>query len=203
MKSKNIYLIIVLFVIPMSMFAQYKQSKQSVGITYTGFGSNNAFYWESLVGAGGYTDKGFYSVGINYIHPISKKIDFETGLEYSHLKYKFSNASLGPDAPVPYVFSNQMFTIPATVRIKFLNYFFVNTGLLIDINNGNNRNMDSQSGLGALIGLGAQYDFDSSPISIFVNPYYKHHSILPFSFENKYQLRTDEAGVRVGVEYRF
>ncbi len=199
MKTKNIYLLIALL-IPMSIIAQ---SKQSIGITYTGFGSNNAFYWESLSGAGGYTDKGFYSVGINYMQPISKKIDFETGLEYSHLKYKFSNASLGPDAPKPYVISNKLFTIPAAIRLTFFNYFFLNTGLLIDINDDNSNNMDSQSGIGAMIGVGAQYDFGGSPIAVFVNPFYKHHAIVSFNSDNSYQLRTDEAGVRVGVEYRF
>ncbi len=202
MKTKNIYLVIALL-IPMSMLAQNRMSKQSVGITYTGIGANNAFYWESLVGAGSYADKGFYSIGINYVHPISKTIDFETGMEYSHLKYKFSNASLGPDAPEPSVFSNKLFTIPATIRLKFLNYLFFNTGLLIDFNVGNNSNMDSQSGLGAMIGVGVQYDFGSSPIAVFVNPFYKHHAIVPFNSGDNYQLRTDEGGVRVGVSYLF
>lgn len=201
MKIKNICLLIALL-IPMSMPAQPRQSQQSVGITYTGIGSNNAFYWKSLVGAGGYTDKGFYSIGINYVHPISKKIDLETGFEFSHLKYKFSNASLGPEAPEPYVFSNKLFTIPTTIRLKFLNYFFLNTGLLIDINSSNNSNMDSQSGLGAVIGVGAQYNFGGSPIAVFVNPFYRHHAVLSFNTDG-YQLRTDEAGIRLGVSYLF
>lgn len=202
MKTKNIYLLIALL-IPMSILAQSRMSKQSVGITYTGIGANNAFYWESLVGAGSYTGEGFYSIGVNYVHPISKTIDIETGLEYSHLKYKFSNASLGPDAPAPSVFSYKLFTIPATIRLKFLNYFFLNTGLLVDFNGDNKSNMDSQSGLGAIIGVGAQYDFGGSPIAVFVNPFYKHHAIVPFNRDGNYQLRTDEGGVRIGVSYLF
>ncbi len=186
----------------MSIMARQEQSKRSIGITYTGIGSNNAFYWESLDGAGGYKDKGFYSIGINYVHPISKAIDFETGIEYSHLKYEFSNSSLGPEAPKPYLVSNSLITVPATIRLKFFNWFFLNAGLLIDINSGNNYNMDSQSGLGAMIGVGAQYSFSSIPIALFINPFYKHHAILSFNADG-YQLRTDEAGVRIGVSYLF
>ena len=182
--------------------AQQILSKGSIGITYSGLGDNNAFHWESLDGAGGYTGKGYYSVGINYIYPLSSRWDIETGVEYGAYKYRFSNASLGPDGFDPYMLTNKLITIPATVRFNFLRYFFFNTGLLLDINlDNNNNNMDSQTGIGAMIGLGAKYDFNQIPIGIYLNPYYKHHAVLPFSFE-KYHLRSDEAGFRIGVVYR-
>lgn len=162
----------------LNLHAQQILSKGSIGITYSGLGNNDAFYWESLDGAGGYTGKGYYSVGINYIHPVSSRWDIETGIEYEAYKYRFSNASLGPYAPEPYMLSNKLITIPATARLNFLRYFFINSGLLLDINFENNNNMDSQTGVGAMIGLGAKYDFNQIPIGVFLNSYYKHHTIL-------------------------
>ena len=181
--------------------AQQILSKGSIGIIFSGFGGNDAFHWESLDGVGGYTGKGYYAVGINYIHPLTSRLDIETGVEYGAYKYRFSNASLRPDAPEPYILTNKLITIPATVRFNFLRYFFFNTGLLLDINLVNYKNIDNQTGVGAIIGLGAQYDFNQIPIGVFLNPYYKHHAILPFSFE-KHHLRTDDAGFRIGMVYR-
>ena len=57
------------------------------------------------------------------------------------------------------------------------------------------------SGLGAILGVGAQYEFDNG-LGFFVNPYAKGHALISFSSE-KYPLRLIEAGVRVGVTYSF
>lgn len=185
----------------LNLHAQQTLSRGSLGITYSGLGNNDAFYWEDLIGAGSYTGQGYYSVGINYIHPVSSRWDIETGIEYGAYQYLFSNVSLGPDAPEPYILTNKLITIPATLRFNFLRYFFFNTGLLLDFNLENITRMDSQTGVGAMIGFGAKYDFNKIPIGVFLNPYYKHHAVLPFAFE-KHHLRTDEAGFRIGVVYR-
>lgn len=95
-------------------------SKGSIGFTYSGLGSNDAFYFESIDGGGDYSGKGYYSLGITYIHPITKYIDLGTGISYGKYKYQFSNASLGPDAPKPYRVNNTIIDIPVTVRLSVL-----------------------------------------------------------------------------------
>lgn len=199
-KTKTTIAAILIFTV-FNLQAQQTLPKGAIGITYSGLGDNDAFYWESLEGAGSYTGKGYYSIGVNYIRPALSFLDIETGIEYSRCKYRFSNASLGPNAPEPFMLTNKVITIPATMRLNFLRYFFFNAGLLLDINLENNNHLDNQTGVGAIIGLGAKYDFKQIPIGIFLNPYYKHHAILPFSFE-KYHQRTDEAGFRFGIVYR-
>ncbi|MFA7492460.1 MAG: hypothetical protein WCZ43_02965, partial [Proteiniphilum sp.] len=59
---------------------------------------------------------------------------------------------------------------------------------------------DSQTGIGAMIGVGVKYDLKNVPVGFFANPYFKMHSLLPFSME-KYHQRTDESGFRFGVVY--
>lgn len=200
---KKLSIAAILLCITFTLQAQQTNSKGFIGLTFSGLGSNDAFHWEKLAGAGGYEGKGFNSLGVTYIRPINSRFDLEAGVEYSRFKYRFTNASLGPDAPEPYIVNTSIVGIPVTARLNFLRYFFINAGLLLDVDVSADKSntMDSQSGIGVVIGVGAKYDFRNAPVGIFVNPYYKHHTILPFSM-GKYHLRTDEAGFRLGVVYR-
>lgn len=132
----------------------FSSSKGAIGITYSGLGANHVFYFKSLDGAGGYDDRGYHSFGITYTRALSENIDVETGISYSHHTYLFSNASLGPDAPEPYKVKNSVIDIPVTVRWGFFNYFFLNGGLLLGIDTGKYDHLDSQTGIGAVIGTG-------------------------------------------------
>ncbi|RNC64231.1 outer membrane beta-barrel protein [Proteiniphilum sp. X52] len=204
--SAQCFLIGLLLSVPLSwqgnLNAQstFSGSKGAIGITYSGLGDNDAFHFESLDGAGGYVGKGYYSLGITYIHPLAKRLDIETGISYGKYRYQFSNASLGPDAPEPYKVTNTVVDIPVTARWAFLKYFFLNGGLLLGIDTGKENHLDSQTGIGATIGVGAKYDLKNTGVSLFVNPYYKIHNLIPFSMGN-YHLRTDESGFRLGVVY--
>ncbi|WP_019538339.1 outer membrane beta-barrel protein [Proteiniphilum acetatigenes] len=205
-RSAQCFLIGLLFSVPLfwqgNLHAQstFSDSKGAIGITYSGLGDNDAFYFESLDGAGGYVGKGYYSLGITYIRPLTKRLDIETGISYSKYTYQFSNASLGPDAPEPYNVTNAVVDIPVTVRWAFLKYFFLNGGLLLGIDTGKENHLDSQTGIGATIGVGAKYNLKNIPVGLFVNLYYKMHNLIPFSMENYHQ-RTDESGFRLGVVY--
>ncbi|MFT3903051.1 MAG: outer membrane beta-barrel protein [Niabella sp.] len=174
--------------------------KGAIGITYSGLGVQEPFYFENLVGTGGYDDKGYYSLGITYTRPITRRLDLETGISYSRYKYLFSNASAGPGVVEPFDITNAIVDIPVTVRWNFLRYLFLNGGMIIGIDTGIENNLDSQSGIGAMLGIGAKYDFKKTPIGIFVNPYAKAHALIPFSPE-KYNERTLENGFRFGIVY--
>lgn len=202
MKQVLFFILCFLTGISGSLNAQssFSESKGAIGITYSGLGGNDAFYLQDIIGGGDYRGKGYYSLGITYMRPLKKNIDIETGISYSKYKYQFSNASLGPDAPKPYEVKNAVIDIPVTVRWNFLKYFFLNGGLLLGIDTGKGNHLDSQTGIGATIGIGAKYDLKYTPVGLFVNPYYKRHSLLPFSME-KYHQRTDESGFRFGVVY--
>jgi len=179
--------------------SSFSKSKGAIGVTYSGLGDNDAYYFESLAGVGGYDGKGYYSLGITYIRPITKRLDIETGISYSKYKYRVSSAPM-PDPPAPYNIMNAVVDIPVTVRWNFLKYFFLNGGLLLGIDTGKENDLDSQTGIGAMIGVGVKYDLKNVPVGFFANPYFKMHSLLPFSMEKYYQ-RTDESGFRFGVVY--
>lgn len=80
-----------------------------------------------------------------------------------------------------------------------MKFFFVNGGLLLDLDANSSSPIDSQTGIGGLLNLGAKYDFDCEA-SIFVNPYLKFHSLIPFSPGDNQQ-KVYESGFRVGLTY--
>jgi hypothetical protein len=72
--------------------------------------------------------------------------------------------------------------------------------LIIDTDLSLSSPIDAQVGLGAMLGVGLEYDFKSG-ISLFVNPYFKVHTLVPFSF-NSCSQRFLESAVRFGITYQ-
>lgn len=101
----------------------------------------------------------------------------------------------------PYNADLSLINIPLTVRANFANYFFANVGLLLGFETSSSNIIDKQSGVGALLGVGVQYELNNG-LGLFVNPYTKMHALIPFSAE-KYHQRLLEWGLRVGVTYSF
>lgn len=175
-------------------------SKGAIGITYSGLGYNYANYLKVMDGGGSYDNKGYFSLGITYIHPVTQSLDIEVGVNYNNYTYEFDNPSLGPGVLEPFEVKNEVIDIPITVRWNFHKFFFLNGGLSVGIDTGKYDHLDSQTGIGAMIGVGAKYDLKNSPIGFFVNPYYKMHSLIPF-LKDKNHVRAAEAGFRLGIVY--
>ena len=201
MKTKHLIILsLLLFTCHFGNAQETLRSKQ-VGITFSSFGMNDPFQFDELIGAAGYDSKSFYTLGINYIHPVSNWLDIEAGVEYAkHTVTVYPN--LPPDMDRdPFDRDFSLIDIPLTVRANFWNYFFANGGLLIGFDASSSSPIDSQSGVGAILGIGGQYKF-SNGIGLFINPYAKVHTLIPFSPE-KYHQRLMETGIRVGVTYSF
>ena len=176
-----------------------QKSLGKIGFTYSSFGESNVFRNESLLGEASYNSDRFYTIGINYLRPINNWIELETGLEYSKHTILI-RPNLPPDMDrTPFKANFSLINIPVTLRANFLKFFFVNGGLLLDLDANSSSPIDSQTGIGGLLGLGAKYDFNCGA-SIFVNPYLKFHSLIPFSSGNNQQ-KVYESGFRVGLTY--
>ena len=155
--------------------------------------------FEQLIGSGSYDGKSFYTLGINYVFPCNHWLDIESGLEYSEHTILITPAPTGTP-----VFQHQenfsLLNIPVTARLNFLKYFFINGGVMIDIDASTSSPIDSQTGLGGMLGIAAKYNFKFG-MSVFVNPYTKSHALIPFS-SGKYPQRLMETGIRFGIEYQ-
>lgn len=176
------------------------KGKGQIGITFSSLGPNGLVGFEKTVGGAGYRGNGFFTLGLAYLYPLNKAFDFETGIDYSE-----HNIVTEPYLPLIYhgtpTFMNfSLITVPATIRVTFLKYFFLNTGLFLGFGRGNSTSVVNQNGVGINLGLGLKYDFKKN-LSIFVNPYTKVHSIIPFT---SYGIRRHllESGFRFGILFR-
>ena len=171
-----------------------------IGLSYASFGTNDVIRFQELDGAPSYNSENFYVFGINYIYPINNCLNIETGLEYA--KHTITvKPNLPPDMDnTAYSANLTLIDIPVTVRADFLKFFFVNFGFItgFDISD-NNSPVDSQTGIGAVGGIATKYDFKFG-LSLFVNPYFKAHALIPFT-DNNHQQHMMESGFRFGVTY--
>lgn len=202
---KNFIICMLLSVINLATMNAQKDSTETkigkFGVSFSSFGGSDLFPFQSIDGNAGYDSKGYFAVALNYVRDINRWLDFETGIEYAKYKMATSGGSLTGVYIPPQKFDVQVINIPLTVRANFWNYFFANGGLLVDIDVTKNRDADAQNGLGAMMGIGGNYDFPSG-VSVFVNPYVKVHSLLHFGSDNIHY-RLGNVGVRLGVMYNF
>ncbi|MBI9065179.1 MAG: outer membrane beta-barrel protein, partial [Marinilabiliaceae bacterium] len=178
-----------------------------IGIFYTSFGDNELVRSEGLEGAPGYSGDKFYTLGVNYLYPFTKWLDFQTGLVYSKHQVTITPNVVydyipGVDYPPVKSYNEDLsvISIPVGVQINFLKYLFVNGGFSLDFDAGSSNSFDDQTGIGLQVGAGVQYEFKNK-ISLFINPYSKSHSIVSFSSQDNRQ-RLLEAGVKMGVMLR-
>ncbi|NJK97884.1 MAG: PorT family protein [Chloroflexia bacterium] len=190
----------VLFILITQVKGQGNQTdslKANLGISFSSFGENVIVNSEDIIGGPSYSGQNFFTFGVNYTYPLRKWLDLETGIEYSEHKLKISPA---PGINTPSRSERfSLINIPVTARINFLKYLFVNGGVLIEMDASSSMPINSQTGFGAVLGVGVHYGFKSG-VNLFINPYSKFHSLAPFESGNNHQ-KIFETGVRIGVGF--
>jgi hypothetical protein len=202
MKKINLFIVLFLLSGILAAVAQPVDSGRDIrrfGLTYSSFGSSDVYRFEELTGAASYRGDKFFTLGIAYIKPMRNWLDLESGIEFSRHHIKI-HPNLPPDmddTPRPASFS--LINVPIVLRVNFLKHFFLMGGALVDIHASLESPIDTQNGLGGILGLGLKYDFGFGG-SVFINPYAKFHSLLHFSGHN-YPQRVYESGLRIGLTY--
>jgi hypothetical protein len=190
----KLLIIVCLLTVQTSLNAQNKSSNKA-GITFSSLGVDDIF---GKSGNDKYICEGknFYTVGLTYIRGLNKWLEIETGVEYSSHNIKISTNTLTDMYMRTPNTKLMLLDIPATLRANFLKYFFVNGGVLIDIDVSDNMYIGNQTGIGGIVGLGVNYDFDCG-LSVFLNPYIKAHSWIDVGERQKIL----EKGFRLGIVY--
>lgn len=193
-----------IFVLIICLFSLSVYSKNGkTGLSYSLNGGTNVLRFQNVDGAGSNSITTAHGVGILYLHPISNWLELESGLNYSWMNVKYSWLNMDFSKTNETSYSNvSLLNIPIGVRTNFLKYFFANGGLLFDfdVNRDSNSTVDNQTGIGLMFGLGIKYDFKFGG-SLFINPYGKLHSLIPF-FPSNYQEHIVESGARFGFTYQ-
>lgn len=202
MKNTIYITLSIIMLIQSCLTAQVNETKSShnkIGITFSSFGKNDVYRFNELDGAASYNSDYFYTIGINYLHTLNKWLEAETGIEYTE-HHIIINPNLPPDLINTSRKANfTVINVPVSLRANFLKYFFVNGGLILDIDASRKSPIDRQTGIGGLLGLAAKYKFKNK-VTVFINPYAKMHTLIPFT-DTKYYQRVWENGIRVGITY--
>ncbi|MBK7427383.1 MAG: outer membrane beta-barrel protein [Saprospiraceae bacterium] len=150
---------------------------------------------QSLEGAASYDLKTGYFIGFEYSRDLTKKLSFQTGLNYYSNKV-IVTLSYNPDKPnVTREENLELFYLPVSLRYDLSNYFFINAGVLGGIDMSLNRVMTDQSGMGVVIGIGTEISL-SDKYSIQVSPYLNLHGLLLVNRDN-YPERVLDAGIKL------
>ena len=205
MRKSALFIFCFIFIASLSSNAQNNEDetrKGQIGITFSSFGENDVVRSQELIGSASKSGDSFYTFGINYLYKLNNTFDVETGIEYSNHKIIVKPMLLPHmDYYSPgYRASISLINIPVTLRVNFLKYCFINGGLLFDMDASTSSPIDGQTGIGSILGLGIKYDFKSG-LSVFANPYFKMHSLVPFSSGDNHQ-RLMESGFRFGLMYK-
>ncbi|HCY01318.1 MAG TPA: hypothetical protein DG754_14365 [Bacteroidales bacterium] len=194
---KQLILLVLIFI----GLNSFSQEKGEICLSL-GTGKSDLIQFTDLDGAGSSTGQEFYSFSLSYIKPINSWIDLQTGLDLGYHKFKFTGTIVDPNIPLESKIEDAyLVSIPLAIRVNFLKYFYISTGVLLDLDFNQAQHTDNQTGIGAMAGLGAQYRFKQG-IGVFVNPILSFHSLVPFSVAN-YHERIFESGIRLGISYRF
>jgi hypothetical protein len=195
---KSLVIVCLLIISQTSLNAQEELNNlnNKIGLTFSSLGVSDIFGQSNSANFNTITN--FYTLGATYIRGLNRWLDVETGVEYSIHNIN-TTVNIFPGNMI-YMRTPKtklhLLNVPATLRVRFLKYFFINGGVLIDIDISNNRYLENQTGIGGIAGFGANYDFDSG-LSLFFNPYIKAHSWIDFGTRQKIL----EKGFRFGIAY--
>jgi hypothetical protein len=202
MKRTILITLVILAMLQVNSFAQDNNAHSrnpKLGITFSSLGESDVFRFDELDGAAHYEGDYFLALGVNYLYPLSNWLEVESGIEFLKHRIVYDPIRIPEMSYSLHTDDLYLVNIPVTLRVNFLKYFFVNGGLLFEVDASTDSPIDNQTGIGSLFGIAAKYDFKNG-ISVFLNPYAKMHSLVPFS-NTKYHQRIWENGVRVGCTY--
>lgn len=188
---------LLVFVFLVSFFKNNAQESNQFRIFY-GFSDSALLRNNDLVCGVSFSNHNSREYGFKYLRSLSDKLSVETGVNVFNSEIKQS-AGLTATSVSLRQEKLSLTSIPLYVSYSLGSYFFINGGPTFDFQN-RAESFDSQSGIGYGFGIGANYRFNA--FFIYLNPYFKQHSFIPFEKEN-YPQKLKRIGVQIGIGYSF
>ncbi len=172
-------------------------NKIRVGLSISPFAENNIGPFEELVGSGSFESEKFFGADLSVNVPIKGIFSIESGLGYSTQSVTFKGAFNPEHETFTETKNLSILEIPILGSVHFGNYFYVNLGPTLHFDLSKKVDYrDKQNGIGANLGIGANYNI--SPIfSVHLEPYLKSYSLIPFE-SGKYYDRITQLGFKIG-----
>jgi hypothetical protein len=191
---KKLFIILIICFTSLSSFAQEKNEF----LVYYGMSDSKLLRTDDLIGGGSEEIENLTEYGFRYLRKINDRLAIETGVNYATADLKITPHYMGE--PVQTRAEDfELISIPVYANYTIWNYFFINGGPMVDFQLSETTT-DSQSGIGYGLGLGGKYNFNN--FSIYLNPNFKRHAVIPFEKEQNHQKLT-EFGIQFGLGYSF
>lgn len=188
----SLILLILITTIPNISAQNRSEIRGYYGISSYEMNSN-----QSLDGGASYDPETGYELGIRYILRLPNGLGLESGVGFYTGDIKITSA------PMPEQTSRrerlQITSIPVLLNYRFLDYFFVNGGPVLDFQNSDN-SFDSQSGIGFSLGIGVNHYIRN--FQMFINPNFRHYALIPFEKEDHHS-KLSGLGIQFGMGYNF
>ena len=172
---KKLLATFTLLFITLNLFSQ-DVNKDSYGISIGSGQSGLYTLGKAYVGGPDYEGLSAIEAGFNYYHPMNKFLYFESGIYWHHNKIKITpNFYPGADMTPRYTNLN-LFYIPVNLKVMFLKYFFIDGGMLLNMDVSTHSDISNQTAIGANFGLGVEIPVFKH-YRIIINPYVNIHEI--------------------------
>ncbi len=148
-----------------------------------------------LEGSGNYDLKTGVSVGFQYSRQFSDRLSLQTGINGYHTNVAITPAFYPGTDMTPKEHELWLIYVPVFLKVDLSKYFFINGGLLADIDITKEKVITNQSGMGAGLGIGTEFSI-TNKFALQLNPYVNLHGIVLTDKEN-YPERVFDAGIKV------
>ncbi|MFV0471378.1 MAG: hypothetical protein ACK5L7_05020 [Paludibacteraceae bacterium] len=184
---------IIVFIVIVSFFVNgFAQSYGRVGGSYSIVSVNRMMrLGETYPSDYGIRGTGTMSLGLEYQYPLNSWLGVETGLNFSYHNFTKTVSNTTTGELLRTKNDVNLINVPVGFNINFLQYGFIQSGVLLDLL--------YQPGFGSYMGCGVHFQSEYG-LGVFVNPYIKAHSLLPFNFDFNTD-RIIDTGIKIGVTY--
>lgn len=192
----KIFATFVLVFITLNLFSQ-EINKNSYGISI-GAGETGISTKEGIIGGPGYSALPNIEAGLNYYHPLIKKVYFESGLYWHYNKIKITpNFYPGTDLTPRYYNCNLLY-VPLNLKVMFSKYFFIYGGFLFNADISQNSYISNQTGIGTDFGFGVEIPV-LKHYSISISPYVNINGLYKFNRQDLNESLISD-GIRITIK---
>ena len=172
-----------------------KAQKHSYGLS-VGVG-NGTILQPRLVGRPGYDMGTGFTIGLQYSKKLNGKLHLLTGVNWYTNTLTVTPSFYPGIDQTPKDYNVQLIYIPLLLKVDFGKYFFINGGLLGDIDISKEKYIASQSGIGASIGPGVEFSL-TDKFAIQLNPYLNFHGLL-LTNKDRHPERIFDPGIKLNL----
>lgn len=137
------------------------------------------------------------SAGLQYGRKLTDKLHLVTGLNWYHNSVSVTPAFFPDRERITTKHTLNLLYIPVHLKYDLSRYFFVNGGLIGNLDITNHKVITEQSGIGAGLGLGTRFTIVPGFFAE-LNPYLNFHGLL-LTNRDKYPERVLDAGVKLNL----